>query len=328
MPDRLSLKFAGAAFLLAFSAGFSSPAHAGFQWVAPNDATSAPPMGSMQELRPAPSYAPPVSLPMAPTAAPEIISPVVISGNNAMADAKVSAKSVAVNAADNAVVMGFARSVPLAVALRQILPSGYAFSIDQDVDMGTLVSFQGGHSWRDTLRDALAPAGLVTREQGQMVAVGFAAHNLVPAATAPETKAELPYQKGMGPKSLTFADTVVSPAAVAPVPAEAVMPMDSGKSADMAAALPEPWTAERGEHLRRVLEDWAKRANVEFDWLSEYDYPLEASVSYTGNFEGAVRNLLMGFENAHPQPVAELHANANLGQMVLIVQTRGNTNSD
>ncbi len=45
-------------------------------------------------------------------------------------------------------------------------------------------------------------------------------------------------------------------------------------------------------------------------------------------FEEAVRNLLSGFEGSHPQPVAELHINPRLGQTVLIVQTRGNSNSD
>jgi hypothetical protein len=88
------------------------------------------------------------------------------------------------------------------------------------------------------------------------------------------------------------------------------------------------WTAERGEHLRKILEGWCHRANVEFEWASEYDYPLEASFTLTGNFESAVRNLLTGFQGAHPQPVAELHSNPNLGQLVLVVQTRGNTNSD
>ena len=88
------------------------------------------------------------------------------------------------------------------------------------------------------------------------------------------------------------------------------------------------WAAERGESLQKVLESWCRRSNVEFDWLAEYDYPLAASVSFSGTFEQAVRNLLAGFENAHPQPIAELHTNPSLGQMVLVVQTRGNTNSD
>ncbi|MBV8061694.1 MAG: TcpQ domain-containing protein, partial [Alphaproteobacteria bacterium] len=74
--------------------------------------------------------------------------------------------------------------------------------------------------------------------------------------------------------------------------------------------------------------EWCGRVHVEFNWMAEYDYPLEASFGFNGTFEEAVRDLLTGFEAAHPQPVAELHTNPAIGQMVMIVQTRGNTDSD
>jgi hypothetical protein len=215
------------------------------------------------------------------------------------------------------------------VAMRQILPTGYAFSIDQDVDMGTLVSYRGGHPWRDTLRDALEPVGLVVREQGQMVAVGYPTR--LPAPAAPITSASatpvpvlapasgMTYQSGAQPKSLALPLSPSVFSAPEPAPSEAI---------SEPLPLPESWTAERGQGLRKVLDEWSHRSHVEFDWLSEYDYPLQASVAFTGSFENAVRSLLTGFEGAHPQPVAELHSNPNLGQMVLVVQTRGNTNSD
>jgi Toxin co-regulated pilus biosynthesis protein Q len=88
------------------------------------------------------------------------------------------------------------------------------------------------------------------------------------------------------------------------------------------------WTASRGDTLHKVLEDWSHRAGAEFEWSAEYDYPLQASVSFTGTYEEAVRSLLSGFEEAHPQPVAELHANPGAGQMVLVIQARGNSYTD
>lgn len=325
MPVRLSLKHSGAAFLLAASVFVSSPAMAGFQWVAPNDPASAPSMAAPQELSATPSFAP------APATGPEIISPVVITGNQqpqqpVMPQPMMMTQPMQpapMQVADNAVVLGFARSVPLAVALRQILPGGYAFSIDQDVDMGTLVSFQGGKPWRDTLRDTLAPAGLVMREQGQMISVGYATHAAMPVMTAPKPQAPS-YQAGAEPRNLTFTAPVPETALTPPASMELSPNLTVGS--DMAVT--ETWSGSRGEHLRKILEDWSRRANVEFDWLSEYDYPLQASVSFSGNFESAVRTLLAGFEGAHPQPVAELHANPNMGQMVLVVRTRGNPNSD
>ena len=343
MAGRLSLKYAGAALLFAVTAGISSPAMAGFQWVAPGDAASAPPMM-------APQVAPPMAAPAAsmsmsePTVigdGPEIISPVVISGNSApkyeapsyeskmvepplvepkMVEPKTTVKTLRLpekaSKADKGVVVGFAKSVPLAVALRQILPSGYAFSIDQDVDMGTLVSFNGGRNWRDTLRDALSPVGLTMHEQGQMVEIAFAGRGVAPIMS----------DAGQMPAPMPMNAPSQQPL-IAPLPADMlVMPNNAMSSSAMPAS--ESWTAERGAHLRKTLEGWARRANVEFDWMSEYDYPLEASVSFSGTFENAVRSLLTGFEGAHPQPVAELHANPGMGQMVLVVQTRGNSNSD
>jgi hypothetical protein len=177
-------------------------------------------------------------------------------------------------------------------------------------------------------------------ESGQMVTVSAAAADIMPAA--PTVVARMPqpaYQMGMEPRALVApAPMAMAPGpVVAPLPApQAIMPAPAmalsvpapAMTVTTPASVSESWTADRGDMLRKVLEIWCRRSNVEFDWLSEYDYPLEASVAYSGTFESAVRNLLTGFENAHPQPVAELHSNAGLGQMVLVIQARGNTNTD
>ena len=237
-------------------------------------------------------------------------------------------------ASANDVVHGFAKNVPLVVALRQILPSGYAFSVDANIDMGTPVSFTGGHAWRDTLETALQPVGLSMHEQGQMVSIGHAddggaqapSPGLQPAANRPAPLSNAAARSGLEPQPMhplpmtTVTSTggdIVTPlnGSGGPLPADA-------------EAINGSWSAERGDNLKKVLETWCRRAHVEFDWLAEYDYPLQASVSFSGSFEEAVRQLLAGFEGAHPQPVAELHTNPNMRQTVLIVQTRGNTNSD
>lgn len=235
------------------------------------------------------------------------------------------------------VVKGFANKVPLAVALRQILPSGYAFSIDPNVDMGTLISFQGGKPWRVTLQEAVMPSGLVVREHGQMVSVGYpggrSAHGkasrkrIVSAAASRSVRSQsggVSRDLGANEQDDAFSADVddggyVPQPSVAPTYSDTVSTQVSG---------PRVWTSVRGASLRKILESWCARAHVEFNWLAEYDYPLQASATFRGTFEDAVRSLLIGFENAQPQPVASLHANPRLGQMVLVVQSRGNTNSD
>ncbi len=228
------------------------------------------------------------------------------------------------------IVRGFANKVPLAVALRQILPAGFAFSVDQGVDVGTLVSFQGGRPWRETLREALMPAGLMAREQGQMVSIGYGAAPVSDHALRLPSSPSAARSPGMSvalaaPSSIPASARADSGA----VPMAQTMPVVvNPPAAAVPTATVEEWNAERGDSLRKILEGWSRRARVEFNWLAEYDYPMQASAAFNGTFEDAVRNLLTGFEDARPQPVAELHANPQLGQMVLVVQTRGNTGQD
>jgi hypothetical protein len=237
-------------------------------------------------------------------------------------------------------VQGFANNVPLAVALRQVLPAGYGFSIDQDVDLGTLVSFQGGKPWRETLQVMLQPVDLVMREQNKMVAIGRNPGNGVmapPSETssyAPQSSAP-PYNTGNtpppaaapswpgpnGPRPQLAQPQVTMPASPPPPP-----PVYSSRISS--TSIVDTWTASRGETLHKVLTEWSRRAGTELEWLAEYDYPIQASLSFTGTFEEAVRSMLSGFEEAHPQPVAELHANPGAGHMVLVVQARGNSYTD
>jgi hypothetical protein len=105
--------------------------------------------------------------------------------------------------------------------------------------------------------------------------------------------------------------------AVAAAPAPAPFTIGSASTTD-------EWRAERGETLRKVLTDWCARANVELQWMTEYDYPIEGSSHFSSGFEDAVRGLLAGFDSARPQPIGELHDSATAGQKVLVVQGRGN----
>jgi hypothetical protein len=334
MPNRLSAFYLTTAFFALGLLALPSSAFAGFQWIAPPDNAAPAPQSMQQQPMQQPQAwpaAPVARAPMPATAAPEIISPVIITGNSAPAPtampAPVAAPSnsytpspassmnsgimpaptpAAMPSATSStdVVRGFAKQVPLAVALRQILPAGYGFSVDPDVDLGVLISFQGGKPWRDTLRDALEPAGLTMHEQGQMVTVGHPATTAMTENVAAPAPLPAPHTVDMSPGS-------------------AVQAVDVNKGPAI-----EDWHAERGDNLHKVIENWAARAHIELNWVAEYDYPLQASYSYTGTFEDAVRNLLTGFEDAHPQPIAELHTNPGLGIKVLIVQTRGNSYSD
>lgn len=225
-------------------------------------------------------------------------------------------------------VQGFANNVPLAVALRQILPSEYGYSVAQDVPLSTLVSWKGGRPWRSTLEDMLRDVGLGLQEQGNMVKIVRVAKEpsgtlgaVAPQPPSPP-RPSLPAQPAGKPMALTPppASQVLMPPQNLTQP-ESMMPVPM---AGMTSGMAETWTANRGETLHKALETWCRRANIDLSWQAEYDFPIQATVTLTGSFEDAVRGLLVGFQEAQPQPTASLHNNPAAGQAVLVVQVRGN----
>jgi hypothetical protein len=324
----MTSKFCVAAALVAGFAVWAMPAYAGFEWVPSNDgATYQPPASG--------TYGSPISSPPVATNVPEIVSPVVITGNaqpqprpslqtNSPAKEKVDLATATISVpapSDTGVIQGFASQIPLPLALRQILPAGYSFSIDQDVSMDTSVSYSGGKSWRETLQEVLAPIGLVGREQGTTYTVSRASSPPSSSASLVQAPAAVPIDNSAIHSSPLA--SIAPPAALSPLVAREVSaPPAEVSSFNISSA--DSWSAERGDTLHRVLTDWCRRSNVELQWLAEYDYPIEASTHFNGGFEEAVRSLLVGFDGARPQPIGELHANATAGQKVLVVQARGN----
>ncbi len=312
MPDRLLPSFCGAATLLLGFALSSSPAFAGFKWVAPAGET---PYSSSE---PSPYAAP---LPLSPIVAEpksEIKTDVGLVSvpkaevkNEAKVDLANETISItpqpAKETSKEPVVEGFASHVPLTLALRQLLPVGYTFSISPGVDMNTLVSYKSGRPWDATLEAMLAAVDLAFAKNGTVVTV-------MPAQGAVSPIAQKAPQSLPRPAVFPSQETVAASAPVV-VPAADAVPVGS-------------WTAERGSTLHAVLTDWCRRAGIELKWLAEYDYPIEASANFNRGFEDAVRNLLAGFDAARPQPFGELHVNASAGQKVLVVQTRGNSYSN
>jgi hypothetical protein len=113
----------------------------------------------------------------------------------------------------------------------------------------------------------------------------------------------------------------------APLATTPMMPVATGGQLvmpELPTARTETWVAERGRSLRDVVGEWCQRANVELVWSAEYDYPLQASLTFNGTFEEAVRGAIAAFTRARPQPFGKLHTNSAAGQRVLVVEARGN----
>lgn len=57
-------------------------------------------------------------------------------------------------------VVGFGSDIPLALAMRQIVPAQFGYAFDASVDQGARVTWNGGKPWDQVLGDAVAPLGL------------------------------------------------------------------------------------------------------------------------------------------------------------------------
>lgn len=326
----------GPAFFLFGSFILPSTAHAGFKWVEP----PAPPA---VEVAPQPQVitgTKPVKGDVQIIMAPESMAIKAPKASLAVAP------KVMKPATD--IVVGFADSVPLSVALRQILPRDTGFSVAQDVSLGTIVSWRGGAPWRDVLKTMLAPKELTIKEDGSIVHV---IHQTVsqPAVAQPVMPKPAPMIAAQPlpasvMQSVAPASVAPAPVALAPAPQKKAAPIYVPRKQAIAQSLgylpaathavpaqnhlAQTWVAHKGQSLRTVLMDWGRKANVDVSWQAEYDYPFQASISVMGTFEDVARKLLNGFQDANPKPVGYLYNNKAAGQRVLVIQTRGNNYAD
>ncbi len=338
--------------LFAFSAVcgpalLTTDASAGFQWVSPIEKAPTPIVPA-----PAPVSGADMPAPMQLPGAPEVAPP------SAVVAPPVQAAAPAPSPATE-LVEGFGRDIPLNVALKQILPSSYGFALD-GVDAGMLVSWEGGKAWYHVLDDMLTKAKLYGREEGQIIKISPAKlHDAAPADQKAETPAPAavaandpplivppmpvlenapvvqPIEstppaaaKGIEPLVILPTGQAAVEPALPPIPQGELVAPNATMMPQLQPTAAEMWRAEPGDHLHAVIKKWCARANVELVWSTEYDYPVQASVNFSGSFEDAVRGLLIGFVEAKPQPYGRLHDNPSVGQRTLVIEARGNTNSD
>lgn len=79
------------------------------------------------------------------------------------------------------VLEGFGSEMPLALALRQIVPAQYAFSFGKNVNPGMAISWTGGQPWNSVLEDALTPLNITFDLKGKKILL----HSVEPVAITP-----------------------------------------------------------------------------------------------------------------------------------------------
>lgn len=185
---------------------------------------------------------------------------------------------------------GWAKDVPLSLAMEQVLPSGWTLEVN-GVDMDKSVSWRGGRSWHAIVGDLAYGHRFDARVDWvkQQVTLGPAG-SLAPSvagSVAPVTKEEA-----------TPAPAVVTVPVVPVVkPAPPVVPV-----------VP-TWTLDPKKTLRENIDAWGQKAGWHVVWEGA-DYPVYAPASFTGAFdseEGPVATVISAYDDSDQPLLARLH---------------------
>ena len=173
------------------------------------------------------------------------------------------------------------QSVPLAMAMPMLVPSGYSYQFDSSVNGMTPVSWDEGGKWEDRLRQSVSDHGYVVNIEEKNIKI-----------TASKSQPEIVKPIVMMNDDET---TTVSN------PADVVELTDVAAIDTATAAIPKryppikagyKWSADKGERVQVVLKRWAKKAEVNTEIDLDNDPILRKDFVAIGPFELAVNGLL------------------------------------
>ncbi len=193
----------------------------------------------------------------------------------------------------SAVVEGFGKDIPLAVAMQQIVPSNYVVSYQGGVDQGKPVTWNGGSVWTNVASDMLKSSKLHGVMSGNTITI------------ADGVGADLQMQ--------------APPSVVSPTVSDVPMAMAAGGRPILDMTQQKNWTAQAGQSLRETLQNWSGSANVELAWQDAKDMPISSAFSYNGTYDQAVDALLSLYSGGANEPKGKLYPNLPEGPSVLVI---------
>lgn len=155
---------------------------------------------------------------------------------------------------------GMGRDMPLAEALRLIVPSGWQVYLSDQVvaDMkGSAINWRGGRRWVEVL-------DVVANDNALIANVVW-------------DKRQVFVEKRPAPTVVDVAEPVPI---VAPPPAQF-------------------WVAKAGSSLREVVQEWAKSVDWTVQWIPEdLDYSIVGTLVFEGTFENAITDIFGAYDKA------------------------------
>lgn len=223
-------------------------------------------------------------------------------------------------------IEGFGADMPLALALQQVIPQGYAYSFGQGVNPGALVTWDGGKPWNQVISDMLAPHNLAFTIEGSRVHVRQAGTYRQGDAARAEELIRRASINDPGEKSQAQAIDLlagIESAAGEPTTFQAAAgimgPPNPFAKQDTSNKV---WSAKAGESLKDTLARWSKDAGIEMIWMASYDHTLKQDVAVEDSFDSAVQIIVANNADAESGPDVHFVQAQTAGNGSLLVKDR------
>lgn len=199
-------------------------------------------------------------------------------------------------------VVGFGTDIPLALALQQVAPAGYAFSFGESINPGAKVSWSGGDNWVNVMQGMIEPLGLQASIRGRVIFVNHqheaaAAPQIIESPAGIEPPADIEPAAGMEQPVNLNRVAINDPGQSGQTQPQKTVKVLSERQplAKIAPAAGEErmvWEAKAGDSLKETLETWSKTGNFDVTWSAMHDYTIESDVLVAGEFDMALKSLI------------------------------------
>ncbi|MFP4313403.1 MAG: TcpQ domain-containing protein [Alphaproteobacteria bacterium] len=243
---------------------------------------------------------------------------------------------------DKEIALGFGKNMPLALALKQILPDNYAYAFSAGVNPGQLVSWNGGKSWDLVLKEALAPLNLDMYYQNKKVTIHNAqapvsektsfnqplsAQNV--AGVEPAAGVESPLENSatslLKENTLPIKRTnIQDPGEQAQTNISSALTSDQNNSSDLypdANTAKPLWSAQKGASLKDTLYSWSRKTdNIQIIWEASHDYRLDKDFEFMGGTKQAFEYILQSGSDMEANLTARFIENSTApGDIAMII---------
>lgn len=191
---------------------------------------------------------------------------------------------------------GWANDVPVTLALKQVVPSGWTVRLDKtdgrSLDENRLVSWKGGRAWPVVLSElALRGRFEATIRWSEKLVV------VCPEPLAPAPALAATTLSGMGTDG-SSRPRLVSPPVSRPVLASRPV-----------VVAPTQWRLDPKRTLRENVEDWTRQAGWNRVIWEAADYPIAAAATFSGDFlsaGGPLATLISAYDTSDQPLLVEL----------------------